>query len=340
MLQAIMVNPGVIEFNNISIPSPKKDEVLIHIKRIGVCGSDIHVYHGLHPYTKYPIVQGHEVSGVVEKIGADVKDFTVGDHVVIMPQEFCGKCYPCKHGMYHICDELKVLGFQANGAAQEYFAFPASMTLKVSPKIDLDFAAMVEPLSVAVHAVNRAGSIKGKNVIVIGAGTIGNLVAQSAMQKGAAKVLISDISDFKLDKAKQSDIPAVVNPAKEDIAKKILDTFGPDKADIIFECVGVEDSIGQAIANARKGSTIIVVGVFGKKPVVDIGLVQDRELNLIGSLMYKKEDYEDSIALLEKNKLKLQPLITNRFSFNEYLAAYEFIENAKGNSLKVMVHLD
>ena len=272
-------------------------------------------------------------------MGSKVKDFSVGDHVVIMPQEFCGHCYPCKHGMYHICDELKVLGFQAPGAAQEYFSISADMVLKVAPDMDLDFAAMVEPLSVAVHAVNRPGDIKGKKVVVIGAGTIGNLVAQAAMQKGA-QVLISDISDFKLNKAQQSGISSVVNPTKNDVAKEINRVFGPDKADVIFECVGVEDSIGQAIANARKGSTIVVVGVFGKKPVVDIGFVQDRELNLIGSLMYKKEDYEQSISLLEKGKLNLQPLITNRFAFGEYKAAYEFIENSKGNSLKVMIHLD
>ena len=340
MLQAIMVSPGVIEFNDISIPEPRKDEVLIRIKRIGICGSDIHVFHGLHPYTKYPIVQGHEVSGVVEKVGSDVHDLSIGDHVVIMPQVFCGKCFPCQHGMYHICDELKVLGFQENGAAQEYFAFPASMTLKVSPEIDLDHAAMIEPLSVAVHAVNQVNEIKGKKVIVIGAGTIGNLVAQAALQKGADQVMISDISDFKLSIARQSNISYVVNPAKENLTKKIINTFGPDKADIIFECVGVEDSISQAITNARKGSTIVVVGVFGKKPTVDIGLVQDRELKLIGSLMYKKEDYLDSIALLESNKLNLRPLITNSFPFREYLAGYEFIENARGKSLKVMIHLD
>src|SRR5512135_1996575 len=129
MLQAVMTNPGEIKFHDVDRPSPAPDEVLIQVKRIGVCGSDIHVYHGLHPYTGYPVVQGHEVSGVVAEIGAGVSGFVIGEPVVFMPQVTCGVCYPCRHGMYHICDNLKVMGFQTNGAAQEYFPVPAEMVL-------------------------------------------------------------------------------------------------------------------------------------------------------------------------------------------------------------------
>ena len=265
MLQAVMFSPGEIIFRNVKKPIPQANEVLIQIKRIGICGSDIHVYHGLHPYTQYPIVQGHEVSGIIAEVGAGVESFIPGDPVVFMPQATCGECYPCRHGMYHICDNLKVIGFQVNGAAQEFFAIPADKVLKLPPNINLDQAAMIEPLSVAVHAVNRAGDVSGKNVLVLGAGTIGNLVGQAALAKGANKVLMSDISEYKLEILRQCNLRFNVNPQKEDLGEVIVQTFGSDKADLIIECVGVSETIGQAITFARKGSTIIVVGVFGKK---------------------------------------------------------------------------
>ena len=129
MLQAVMTQPGRIEYRQVEKPSPGPGEVLIAVQRIGVCGSDIHVYHGLHPYTSYPVVQGHEVSGLIAEVGGGVQGFQVGDPVVFMPQVTCGECYPCRHGMYHICDQLKVMGFQTGGAAQEYFPVRAEMVL-------------------------------------------------------------------------------------------------------------------------------------------------------------------------------------------------------------------
>lgn len=339
MQQAIMTAPGKIEFREVDRPKPGPDEVLIEVKRIGVCGSDIHVYHGLHPYTSYPVVQGHEVSGVIAEVGQDVENFVPGDRVVFMPQVTCGECYPCRHGMYHICDHLKVMGFQTNGAAQEYFPVRAEMVLKLPEIISIDQAAMIEPVSVAVHALSRFGSVEGMNVLVLGAGTIGNLVAQVASASDASKVMITDISDYKLQKAAECGLKYAINPDKDDLSQAILDHFGPDKADVILECVGVQDTITQAVANARKGSTIIVVGVFGAKPEVDLGLVQDRELSLVGTLMYQKKDYERAIELVSTGKLKLDPMITHRFPFMEYLEAYKTIESSDGRYMKVMIDL-
>ena len=130
MLQAVMTQPGAIGIREVGRPAIDENQVLIQIKRIGVCGSDIHVYHGLHPYTSYPVVQGHEVSGIIADVGAEVRNVVPGDTVIVMPQVTCGQCYPCRHGMYHVCDHLKVMGFQAPGAAQEFFAVNAEMSNK------------------------------------------------------------------------------------------------------------------------------------------------------------------------------------------------------------------
>jgi L-iditol 2-dehydrogenase len=339
MKQAVMTAPGKIEFCQIEKPVPALKEVLIQIQRIGVCGSDIHVYHGLHPYTGYPVVQGHEVSGTIAAVGGEVSGFAVGDAVVFMPQVTCGECYPCRHGMYHICDKLKVMGFQTDGAGQEYFAIRAEMVLKLPASISLDQGAMIEPVAVAVHALRRAGDVKGKKVLVLGAGTIGNLVAQSARAMGAETVMITDISDYKLQMARKVGLAHTMNCNQCDLEGAILNTFGPDKADWILECVGAQDTISQAVSYARKGSTIVVVGVFGKKPVVDLGLVQDRELNLIGTLMYQKTDYEKAIELAAGGLIQLDPLITHRFPFEQYLSAYHAIEASGGQYMKVMIDL-
>ena len=339
MQQAIMTNPGKIEFVEIERPHLAADEVILQVKRIGVCGSDIHVFHGLHPYTSYPVVQGHEIGAVIAEAGADVSGFAPGDKVVFMPQVTCGECYPCRHGMYHICDRLKVMGFQTGGAAQEFFALKAEMVLKLPETMSLDEAALIEPVSVAVHALSRVGNVEGLNVIVLGAGTIGNLVAQVARASGAKGVMITDISSYKLEKARACGFEHVVNPQKEDLDQAVLNVFGHDKADLILECVGVQDTITQAISNARKGSTIIVVGVFGKKPFVDLGLVQDRELSLIGTLMYQKKDFARAIELVGTGGLSLDQMVTHRFAFRDFLKAYEAIEASGGNYMKVMIDL-
>ena len=340
MKQAIMVKPGKIEFRQVEKPTLNENEILMQTKRIGVCGSDIHVFHGTHPYTSYPVVQGHEVSGVVVEVGEAVKGIAVGDKVTFTPQVVCGECYPCRNGMYHVCETLKVMGFQTGGAAQEFFVLPEWNVFKLPDDISLDHAAMIEPVSVAVHAVRRGGDVTGKKVLVLGAGTIGNLVAQVAKAFGAAAVMITDLSDYKLEKASACNIDFAINTANEDLNNALLRDFGPDRADLILECVGVQATATQAVECARKGTTVVIVGVFGEKPVVNLGYVQDWELNLVGTAMYQKTDYEAAIELVTSGKMHLDELFTHRFSFDEYLEAYHTIEQSDGDYMKVMIDLD
>ena len=151
--------------------------------------------------------------------------------------------------------------------------------------------------------------------------------------------MITDLSEYKLEKARACGFELVVNSQQEDLGQAILNAFGPDRADLILECVGVQDTITQAVSNARKGSTIVVVGVFGKKPLVDLGLVQDRELSLLGTLMYQKKDYVKSDRTGGGGQISLDQMITHRFSFNDYQEAYETIESSGGKYMKVMIDL-
>jgi len=337
MKQIFMSAPGKIESRDVPIPPVGGADVLLKVKRIGVCGSDIHVFHGKHPYTSYPVVQGHEVSGEIAQVGADVRGFAVGQNATFMPQVWCGNCYPCTHGRYNICNELKVMGFQATGAASDFFAVPAKNVIPLPVGVDYDQGAFVEPLAVAVHAVSRLGSVKGQNILVLGAGPIGNLVAQTAKGLGAAQVMITDVSTFRLDLARKCGVDFCVDPSRMDLGEELKARFGADMADGILECVGIDSTMDQAIRNARKGSDIIVVGVFGEDGKVDMGLVQDKELRLIGTLMYRKEDYITALDLLASRKVRVDGLISRHFPASDYAKAYEFIETQRDQSMKIMI---
>lgn len=236
MLQQVMTAPGVIQFREVPTPQPQPGEVLVKIVKIGVCGSDIHVYHGEHPFTKYPITQGHEVSGEIAALGEGVTGFTVGQKVTIQPQVVCGKCWPCRHGKYNLCEELKVMGFQTTGVASHYFAVDAKKVTPLPEGMSFDEGAMIEPLAVAVHAVRQAGDVAGKDICVLGAGPIGILVAQAAKGLGARKVMVTDVSDIRLEKAKECGADVCVNTRKEDFVQAFVQCFGPDKADVIYDC--------------------------------------------------------------------------------------------------------
>jgi len=337
MLQAVMTAPGRIEIREVPEPEAGKGQVLIKIKRIGICGSDIHVYHGKHPFTTYPVVQGHEVSGQVLGFGPDVSGIREGDKVTIQPQVVCGKCFPCTHNQYHICDELKVMGFQTTGTASELFAVDAERVLTLSEKISYDQGAMVEPLAVGVHALQRSGEVRGKKILILGAGPIGNLTAQAAKGLGADMVMITDISAYRLDIAEECGIDRCINTATDDLGARIADAFGPDRADLTLECVGVNETMDQAVRYARKGTDIIVVGVFQDKATVDLGLLQDRELRLIGTLMYQKSDFLVAIELIGKGKIRFDPLISNHFNFKDYANAYIYVEKNRDKCLKVII---
>lgn len=337
MLQQVMTEPGKIEFHEVPVPEPEAGEVLVKIMEIGVCGSDIHVYHGEHPFTSYPVTQGHEVSGLVEKLGAGVTGLSVGQKVTIQPQVVCGQCYPCRHGKYNLCENLKVMGFQTTGVASHYFAVDAKKVTLLPETMSLEEGAMIEPLAVAVHAVRRAGDVAGKDICVLGAGPIGILVAQTAKGMGAGRVMITDISEIRLQKAAECGIDFCVNTKETDFGEALLQHFGPDKADVIYDCAGNDITMGQAIQYARKGSTIILVAVFAGMAKVDLAVLNDHELDLNTSMMYRSEDYEKAIELADSGKVRLKPLISQRFPFQSYLDAYRYIDENRETTMKVLI---
>lgn len=340
MLQELMTAPFELRIDQVPIPKIEENQVLVKMKRVGICGSDNHVYHGLHPYVTYPLVQGHEVSGKIVEMGAQVTGLKTNQKVTIEPQVYCGKCYPCTHGKYNLCESLKVMGFQTIGASSEYFAVDASKITPLPDTMTYDEGAMIEPLAVTVHACRQAGDVKGKKIAVLGAGPIGILLCQSLKAFGAEKVMVTDISDYRLELAKECGADRVYNTKYADFGEALIECFGEDKADIIYDCAGNDITMGQAIANARKGSTIILVAVYAGMATVDLAKLNDSELDLNTSMMYRHEDYVDAIRFVEEGKIKLKPLMSKHFAFRDYKKAYEYIEEHGETTMKVLIDID
>ena len=339
MRQAVMNAPGEIAFQDAQAPVPGKGQVRIRVQRIGVCGSDIHVFHGKHPFVTYPLIQGHEYAGVIESIGEDVDGVTVGDKVTATPQEVCGACAPCRRGQYNACEELKVRGFQAPGCAQDLFVTEADKIVMLPADFAPEQGAFVEPVAVAAHSTGRAGDLNGKNVVVAGAGTIGNFVAQACKCRGAAKVLITDISDFRLDVARQVGVGATCNVTGVPLGEAAAREFGSQGFDVAVEVSGAEASLSSLVAEIGKGGTLLIVGVYGEKPRVDMSVVCEHELAVMGSMMYRHEDWEQAVRWIASGEVKTESLVSKHFPFEQYAEAYAFIEAEGERSMKVMIDL-
>lgn len=335
MIKARLV--GVRNIRIVEEPKPVAPEgyVLVKVTYAGVCGSDMHAFLGEHPFVKPPIAFGHECAGIV----ADDANprFTKGEKVVLEPNVVCGECYNCKRGRYNLCSNLEVIGcVGVDGGYAEYIAVHESRLARVPLRWDLKRAVMVEPAAVCVHAVKQGQVKYGDKVVVIGAGTIGLLAAQSTLAAGASEVIISDPIDSRLGLAKQLGITHEVNPLKVSLRDVIWEKF-PEGADVIFDGVANETTINQCIETARKGTKIVVLGVPTGMVNVNLAFVQDRELELVGTLMYTREDYNRTIEWIDSGVLKVDELITDVLPL---IKAHEALEKAisrTSNSIKVLL---
>jgi L-iditol 2-dehydrogenase len=321
----------------VEIPVPGPGEIQVRVAVCGVCGSDVHAFHGKHPFVSAPIVPGHEFSGTISEIGEGVEGFTVGDRVTVEPSLTCGTCYNCRNGLYNICSELQVLGCQASGAFAQYISVPAGKVYKLPDNLDFDDGALVEPSAVGVHAVRKSELSLGDRVVVLGAGVIGLAIVQAAKAAGAGEIIVTGHHEGRLKVAKE--LGADTTFLAGDTVKFIRDNYGPDGIDIVYEAVGVGATMNEAIDIIRKGAKIIVVGVFGEHPTTKVGLIQDKEIDMRGSLMYVDTDYPRTLELISSGKIKTKPLITARFPLDRVSEAFDIIQEKRDETLKVLLDI-
>lgn len=339
MLQVKMPEAFVVETLEIPVPDIGDDDVLVRMKRVGVCGSDIQVYHGKHKYMKFPVVQGHEGAGVIARIGAKVTGLKVGDRVTMQPQVVCGTCAPCRSGHYNVCQNLKVYGVHTDGMFTEYFPVPAAAILKLPDSMSFDDGSLVEPTSVATGAIRRCGDVSGLNIVVLGAGAIGNLVAQVAVASGARKVVITDINQRRLDIAAECGIHACVNTRERKLKDVILEQFDDDEADIIIDCAGVKAIFSEAVAAARCSSKLVIVANYKEPVEVELPLFQRREVDMLGIMMYMRQDFERAIALMARGAINTSRLISDHFDLRQVDAVYPYIDSHADTIMKVVIKI-
>lgn len=338
----ILEKPEKFIFEEVDMPVPGEGEVLLKVKSCGVCGSDPTIYHGRHPYAKYPLVMGHEFSGVIDKVGDGVKSFYPGQKAVVFPLLVCTECKMCIVGKYNLCEKVKCLGAQADGAYQQYISIPAEAAMPIPDSMSYDEAAAIEPASVAYHATKRANITVNDEILIIGAGPIGNFAMQSCKAFGAKKVYVADIDQDRLDLALKLGADKVINlkgRRLDDINKGELNT---KDISIYFDCVGQKGAVlNDIIGIARSGIKVIVVGVLQNEYIIPkLPDFVEHELMLIGNSLYIPQDFIEVIELMGKNKIKTDDMITHHFPISDVEDAYKMIDSKKEKFFKIMLVVD
>jgi len=290
--------------------APKAGEVRLNVGYVGICGTDMHIYHGvMDQRVSIPQTIGHEISGVVAEIGEGVSDFTVGDKVVVRPLDWCGECPTCKAGFTHICQNLKFMGIDTPGAFQSSWTVKARTLHKLPAGVNLKQGALVEPLSVACHDVRRSRLQAGEKVVVLGGGPIGQLVAAVAKSVGA-EVLVSEPNESRRAFADKLGVKSV-NPIEQDLAAYVDEWTATKGADVVFEVSGVKPAIDAMTQVAGRRGRIVMVAIHSSKPEIDLFQFFWKELELLGARVYEAADFDWAIELIASGEVDVNSFISS-----------------------------
>jgi (R,R)-butanediol dehydrogenase/meso-butanediol dehydrogenase/diacetyl reductase len=306
---------------------PQEGEARIRIAFCGICGTDMHVYHGaMDARVTTNRVIGHECSAIVDAVGPGVQGLEVDDQVVVRPLKHCGECPACRKGYIHVCQNLKFLGLDTEGAMQEMWTLPAHTLHKVPSDMRLDYAALVEPTAVACHDVARAKIKPGEDVLVIGGGPIGLLVAMVAKQAGG-NVVISEVSDYRLATAEKLGFKTL-NPKKVNVAEEVWKMTGNKGAEVVFEVSATQPGVDTMTEAAAVRGRIVMVGIMGggQKPGVELFKFSWRELELMGARVYEAADYEKAIELVVSGAIDCETLITDIQELEDITKAFQALD--------------
>ena len=310
MKAAVCTAKETIVVEDVPKPEPGKDEVLVEVKATGLCGSDVDGYTGHHPMIKWPIILGHECSGVVAELGPGVEGWKPGDEVVVEPFFNCKACPACLRGQYNLCIDLKITGHQVNGSLADYVIADPFFLHRKPENLPFAEAAIAEPVSGSLHAVERARPGLGDFTVVIGCGTIGVLAMQHCLNKGA-EVLVADLEDFKLDVARTLGVHHTLNPKRDDLQATVKELTEGIGADVVIEAVGLPETLASTVRLIRRGGTIMLIGWSGNPTdPFDLTSVTLDELTVLGTLGFAW-DHETALKLMSLGKVKVGPIISH-----------------------------
>lgn len=344
---------GDIRVEDVSIADPRPDQVQIKVKYCGICGSDLHAYlegWGLptqpHPLTgkTVPITLGHEFSGEVVSVGSDVTDLNVGDAIAVEPLLACGECENCRAGNYNFCNNVvaedgagNFLGFSEDGGMAEYANIDDVFAHKLPEGMEYELGALCEPTSVAYEGLKRSHLREGQTVAVMGAGPIGLVTALLARIAGANRVYISDVSQVRLDKARELGFTDVLNPTTDDVNAAIRADY-PNGVDITFECAGVQPTFDTALKITKRTGVVQIVALFGKP--VTVNLTDDvimQGINILTTLCYNNS-FDTVLGIINNNKKQFLPIVTKKVSLDD--AVEDGIKTLSTDKSQVKIMID
>ncbi|NLM47974.1 MAG: alcohol dehydrogenase catalytic domain-containing protein [Epulopiscium sp.] len=342
MKALVYYGPKDLRLTDVDDLKVRKGEVLLKIKSCGICGSDVHGYLGITGRRIPPMIMGHEFAGEVVELGEDTHlGYKPGDRVTVQPVNFCGECENCKKGYTNVCTNKRFYGvLDVNGAFAEYLCVPEKLLYPLPDHISYSIGALIEPLAVAYCGVKKAGDLAGKNVLIVGGGTIGQLVLSVVKTMKPKAIIMSDLSDFRLECAKQLGATHTINPKNKNFVDEVKKALNGDLIDVALEAVGVASTVEQALSVLKNQGTCIWIGNNAKTVEVNMQDVVTKELKILGSYIYTHEEFGETIDFLSKNDLALEKLISKEISIEEAAEMFEELLTATEKYLKVIVNFD
>lgn len=342
MTAAVLNKPLDMKIKQVPIPVPKADEALLKVYCIGVCGSDVHYYeHGrIGRYVvEKPIILGHELAGEVIEIGSAVQNVKVGDRVAVEPGVTCGRCEYCKSGRYNLCPDVQFMATPpVDGAWSQYVTIRSDFLFKLPDEISYEQGALLEPLSVGIHAMNRAKVTPADRVLVTGLGPIGLLAIQAAKMYGVSEIYATDIVPFRQELAKEMGVTAVINPMETSVKEAIEELTGGRGVTVVVESSGNAHAVGDAIHAVKRGGRIVLVGMPAVDDIpVNVNTIIDSELDVYGLFRYANT-YPGAISALMNGSVDIEKVITHKFSLEQTVEAVETARTQKDTSIKVMIY--
>jgi L-iditol 2-dehydrogenase len=330
-----------LTIEDVPIPTCGPNDVLVQVAACGICGSDVHGYDGSSGRRIPPIVMGHEAAGVVAAVGAEVTSVALGDRVTFDSTVYCAKCEFCLRGEVNLCEDRQVVGvscgeFRRAGAFAEYIAVPEYIVYKLPPSLVFADAAMLEAVSVALHAVKLSQIEGGETALVIGAGMIGLLVLQAALEAGCSRVFVADVDATRLKMAAALGATETLHASEADLIRDVLRLTNGRGVDIALEAVGRNETVVTAIDCVRKGGTVTLVGNIAAQVTVPLQRIVTRQIRLQGSCASAGE-YPEAIELVASGKIKVAPMISAVAPLRDGPQWFERLYAREPNLMKVIL---
>ncbi|MTI65094.1 MAG: galactitol-1-phosphate 5-dehydrogenase [Firmicutes bacterium] len=336
--------PREVKYEDVEKPKIKSNEILIKVKAVGICGTDMELYSGEMPYikkglTKYPLIPGHEWSGEIVEVGSEVPRFSVGEKVTSDVSIGCGKCDMCKIGRYNLCPNRVVVGSYKNkdGAFAEYIKLPYRHVYRLPDSMSYEEAALIEPAATASYGVMKGDIDYGSTVLIIGDGPIGQLSMQCAKVAGASKVFIVGSWDEKLEIAKSTGADAVMHYKKDDVLDKINELTNGKGVDVVIESSGSPKAFNQSLEAVKPGGKVVLLSIYPTSEfMAQINSVVTKDADLIGVLA-SPNAFKPTIDLMESGRINVKPLISHKYELKDAEKAIKMIENKEECRLKAIL---